>query len=473
MTAVSSIKENSSFVELEGARILIVDDSEMIIESIKANLSACGAQCMSASTIAEAMGCLENKQVDAAIVDMVLPDGSGMKIIKHFESTNMRIPVVIITGFADRALALMAENAGIGAVITKPFSRSQLRFTLCKEIIRHRSVTEGTETDEFNNPGNGVELTGQSTYMQALKNKITNFAQSNVPILIHGPTGTGKEIVARAIHELSSRSKNAMIVINSSAIPEHLEESEFFGHSKGAFTGALEEKDGILRCADGSTLFLDEVAEFSLRLQAKLLRALDGHEFSRVGETKPRSSDFRLISATNRSLKDMIAAGTFREDLYYRLSAGIIETKALVEHREDIPSLVRHFMNDFGERHKKVFSIDQESLAMLMEHVWPGNIRELRNTITMLCTSAMKGRRINKGMVVQIVPNLQDVKPVPASFTAIKKDFEKSYYGKLISKHGGNISRASKEAGLLRPNLSKKLKDLGIIANDYKTEKRP
>jgi DNA-binding NtrC family response regulator len=472
MTAATIPQDMGNFEELADARILIVDDTDMIRESVTASLSACGAHCICASTITEAMKSLSEKQLDAAILDMVLPDGSGMQIIEHFEKTNKRIPVVIITGFADRALALSAENAGIGAVITKPFTRSQLRFTLCKEIIKHRHAAEAAKMP-INKTGANTELTGQSPYMQSLREKIANYSQSGVPILIQGPTGTGKEIVARSIHESSSRGKNAMIVINSSAIPEHLEESEFFGHSKGAFTGAMEEKDGILKCADKSTLFLDEVAEFSMRLQAKLLRALDGHEFCRVGETKPRMSDFRLISATNRSLKDMISAGMFREDLYYRISAGIIETRALIEHPEDIHALVHYFLTDFGKRHKKTFSMDKEALALLMEHSWPGNIRELRNTITMLCTTALKSRKIDKEMVVQVLPHLQDIKPVPTTFTTIKKDFEKSYYEKLIGKNAGNISSASKEAGLLRPNLSKKLKELGIVAHDYKKSKLP
>jgi DNA-binding NtrC family response regulator len=464
-------KSEPAYAELQGARILVVDDTESIRETVDSALSSCGSQCVCASSIAEALNILARQQFTAAVVDMVLPDGSGMQVIEECEKIGA-LPVVVITGHGDRDMALTLENAGIGTVITKPFTRSQLRFTLCKEIIRH---TEAVRTlqwrEEDASAGLGDELIGASPYMQSLKKKIAVLAQTDVPILIQGPTGTGKEIVARAIHNASGRRNNVMIVINSSAIPEHLEESEFFGHAKGAFTGALKEKDGILKCADRSTLFLDEVAEFSLRLQAKLLRALDGHEFCRVGETKPRSSDFRLISATNRPIREMVHTGTFREDLYYRLSAALMETKPLADHREDIPPLARHFIAEFGKRHKKHFSIKQDALQLLFEQEWPGNIRELKNAVTLLCTTAMKTRAITRNTVFHAFPCLLKPDGRPMTFAYMKNDFEKGYYERLLGKHDGNISKAAKEAGLLRPNLSKKLRELGIRASEYKASR--
>ncbi len=473
MVMEPSIKNDPAYAELQGARILVVDDAETIRESINASLSTCGAQCVNASSVAEALRILADQRFTAAVVDMVLPDGSGIRVIEECEKTEHSMPVVVITGFGDREMAFTLENAGIGTVITKPFTRAQLRFTLCKEIIRHADASRQIAwkgDDASTGPGDG--LTGHSSYMQALRKKIALLAQSDVPILIQGPTGTGKEIIAQAIHHASCRGKNAMIVINSSAIPEHLEESEFFGHAKGAFTGALEEKDGILKCADGSTLFLDEVAEFSLRLQAKLLRVLDGHEFCRVGETKPRSSDFRLISATNRPLSEMIGTGTFRDDLFYRISAAVIETKPLADHREDIVPLTRHFIQEFGKRHKRRFSIKHDALQLLVDQAWPGNIRELRNAVTLLCTTAMKTRAISAETIFQTFPCLLKPDGRPMTFSTMKNDFEKGYYEKLLGKHCGNISKASNEAGLLRPNLSKKLRELGIRAADYRAPQR-
>jgi DNA-binding NtrC family response regulator len=473
MVMEPSTKNGPAFAELQGARILVVDDAEAIRESINSSLAMCGAQCVNASSVAEALGILADQRFNAAIVDVVLPDGSGIQVIEECEKAESSLPVVVITGFGDREMAFTLENAGIGTVITKPFTRAQLRFTLCKEIIRHTEATQAFQLkDDDALPETGTGLIGHSSYIQAIRKKIGMLAQSDVPILIQGPTGTGKEIIAQSIHRTSSRGKNTMIVINSSAIPEHLEESEFFGHAKGAFTGALEEKDGILKCADKATLFLDEVAEFSLRLQAKMLRVLDGHEFCRVGETKPRSSDFRLISATNRPLHEMIRAGTFREDLYYRISAAVVDTKPLSDHREDIPPLARHFIHEFGKLHNKRFSIKQDALQLLVDRSWPGNIRELRNAVTLLCTASLKSRVITKDVVFQTFPCLLQPGAAPVPFSSMKIDFEKGYYERLLGKHGGNISMAAKEAGLLRPNLSKKLRELGITAADYKSPKR-
>jgi transcriptional regulator with PAS, ATPase and Fis domain len=199
---------------------------------------------------------------------------------------------------------------------------------------------------------------------------------------------------------------------------------------------------------------------------------LDGHEFRRVGETKPRSSNFRLISATNRPLSHMIKDGTFREDLFYRISAAIIETKPLAGHPEDIVPLARHFIHEFGKRYSKRFSIKQNALHILVDHVWPGNIRELRNATTLLCTTAMKTRTISQDTILQTFPCLFKPEGGPGTFSSKKNDFEKGYYEQLIGKHGGNISTASKEAGLLRPNLSKKLREFGIRASDYRAPKR-
>jgi len=263
-----------------------------------------------------------------------------------------------------------------------------------------------------------------------------------------------------------------MITVNSSAIPEHLEESEFFGHAKGAFTGAHEHKDGIIECANGSSLFLDEVGELSLRMQAKLLRVLDGHEYTRVGESKPRKADFRLISATNRPLLGMIREGTFRQDLYFRLKSGAIDTQPLTAHSQDIPLLVRHFLFEMGRAQKKNFVITARALDALIAYEWPGNVRELKNVVESLCAINGTTRTITAESIEWVISGIDtDSPPAPAPFSEAKEEFEKKFYTGLLAKHGGNITASAKEAGVDRPNFSKKLKSMGIKATEYKAGK--
>ena len=460
---------NQHFAELQGASILLVDDEPEITDVVQGILEGTGVSFFFARGIESAKKIIKTNSLHLALIDIVLRDGSGLDLIRLLNRDYPDVSLVAITGFADSSMALSLEQAGVQTVLTKPFSASQLRFTLCKEIIRRNSaINQGMERAEAAKECEGG-LVGDSDYIQALREKILVLSQSDIPVLIEGPTGTGKEIIAHAIHRQGQHGGKDMIIVNSSAIPEHLEESEFFGHTKGAFTGAVEEKKGILKCADNSTLFLDEVGELSLRMQAKLLRALDGHEFSRVGETSPQRTNFRLISATNRPLWEMIQNGAFREDFYFRLKSGTIGTKPLKQHREDVPRLTRHFMFKFGEEHNRLFSITKDALELLVAYDWPGNIRELRNAVESLCTITMKTKLITKETISMVIAcPTGNSRPTEITFSMHKLDFEKNYYVSLLTKHGGNIAMAAREAGIHRPNLSKKLKLLGIHAADFK-----
>jgi DNA-binding NtrC family response regulator len=466
-------QDKADFPDLAGASILLVDDEPDIHSIVADIIRDTGARLECVKCLKEAKTIARKKEFDVALVDMVLPDAQGTELIDHFKQSHPGTSIIVITGHADHDMAYSLETAGVQTVLTKPFSASQLRFTLCKEMARRKllekeGVLHPLEADE-----SGVGLIGNSAYIKTLRDKIHVFSRGAMPVLIQGPTGTGKEIIARAIHRLSGRGERPMIIVNSSAIPEHLEESEFFGHAKGAFTGAHEEKEGIIECASGSSLFLDEVGELSLRMQAKLLRVLDGHEYSRVGDSKPRRADFRLISATNRPLLDMIHEGTFRQDLYFRLKAGTIETQPLCAHSEDIPLLVRHFLYEFGVAQNKHFIITGDALDALVGYEWPGNIRELKNVVESLCAINSKSRTITAESIEWVISGIRKgQKHSPAPFHAAKVEFEKKFYTGLLAKHNGNITLSAKEAGVDRPNFSKKIKALGIKAAEYKVKKK-
>lgn len=461
---------DAKFPELSAARVLLVDDDpvtcDLLTQMLDGAVAAMGESrsCTDALEAADKLGC------NVALVDVNLPDGSGFDIAARLREKEPAPSVIMITGLVDAAQAHLLESLGIQTLLAKPFSRTQLAFSICRELARSRS--RGRQSVELG-AADGMEhgLVGVSSYIKDLRRKVGEFASGDIPLLIMGPTGTGKEIIARAIHARSGRAKKPLITVNSSAIPEHLEESEFFGHARGAFTGANQAKDGILRCADGSTLFLDEVAELSLRMQAKLLRVLDGHDFYRVGDTVPQRSDFRLLSATNRPLADMIKAGLFREDLYFRLRAALIVTQPLARHKEDIPPLLNHFLKTCAASWKKQFSLSVDALEVLMHYTWPGNIRELKNTVESLCTIAQEEGAISRESVLWVLSEASKGDSAPVvPFSAAKMDFERDYYRNLLIKFNGNISAASRAAGIERAYFSKRIRALGLAKEKFMTD---
>lgn len=473
MAAEQNSMDRIDFPDLAGANILLVDDEPDMHAVVSAIIASTHAKLECVDCIEAAKRLAKKIRFDVALVDMVLPDANGIELVHHFKESHPQTSIIVITGYADHDMAYSLEDAGVRSVLTKPFSASQLRFTLCKELARRKLLEKEGAVHGSRAEGTTEGLVGNSAYIKGLREKIRVFSRGAMPVLIQGPTGTGKEIIAAAIHRLSGRNRTPMITVNSSAIPEHLEESEFFGHARGAFTGANEEKDGIIACADGSTLFLDEVGELSLRMQAKLLRVLDGHGYTRVGESKPRTADFRLVSATNRPLLAMIKEGSFRQDLYFRLKSGTIETLPLMSHKEDIPLLVRHFLFELSASQKKNFIITGEALNALVGYEWPGNIRELKNVVESLCAINSKSCTITAESIEWVISGItKESGPSPAPFSEAKAEFEKKFYTNLLSKHNGNITASSKEAGVDRPNFSKKLKALGIAAAEYKSKRQ-
>jgi two-component system nitrogen regulation response regulator NtrX len=461
------MSNDEKFTELAAARVLLVDDDETTTDLISSMLCDSVASIDVRRTCADAITSARAGSHTVALVDVNLPDGNGFDVISRFKTEKIPLSVIMITGLVDPEMAHLLEQSGVQTLLTKPFSQTQLKFSICRELARKRQRgRERAVLISGDAPGN--ELVGISPYIRELRRKIEDFSASDIPLLIMGPTGTGKEIVARAIHSRSVRAKKPLITVNSSAIPEHLEESEFFGYAKGAFTGASQAKEGILKCADGATLFLDEVGELSLRMQAKLLRVLDGHEFMRLGDTAPQRSDFRLVSATNRPLSDMIKAGLFREDLYFRLRAASIVTSPLSKHKEDIPALINHFLSKQRQNTGREFSISIEALDVITHYTWPGNIRELKNTIESLCSMSQESDVISKESVLWVLSEAAkgDTAPV-VPFSAAKMDFERDYYRNLLIKFNGNISMASRAAGIERAYFSKRIRALGLAKEKF------
>lgn len=445
-------------------RILVVDDQPLVREMVQEVLAPKGYRTSGAGSMAEARRLAEEQPFDILISDLNLPDGNGLDLVRYFRGRFPGTGVVVITGYPSDRRAREAHELDVGTFIVKPFSVQQLEYAVLGALERHRPDMDGGRR------GN-LGMIGVSHYMEDLRRQVLTVASGAFPVLIRGCSGSGKEVVARAIHDSSSRCEQSMICVNCAAIPEHLEESEFFGHTRGAFTGAVGEREGIVAMADRSTLLLDEVGELSPDTQAKLLRFLDNGEFMRVGETAARKVDVRIISATNADLEAMVEEGSFREDLYYRLKGATIVTRPLDEHREDVPALVSHFAAvTRGSGPPK--NVTADAMEMLVRRDWPGNIRELRYVVSQLCHRAASRKRINAATVEAVLQERLDRALVRPGYREEKqrtmRTFDQRYFISLLHRHRGNVSRAATEAGMDRSNLLKKLRTLDIDPREFR-----
>ncbi len=318
-------------------------------------------------------------------------------------------------------------------------------------------------------------LMGVSSYLQDLRQDIRRVAECDFPVLIQGDSGTGKDIIARAIHACGKRSSRRMVVLNCSAIPRHLEEAEYFGYAKGAFTGASVMKEGIVGTAHESTLFLDEVGDMSPDIQTKLIRLLDKGEFVPLGSTEVRKVDLRIVSATNRDLDAMVKSHSFRQDLFFRLKGAVITTRPLATHKDDIPVLIDHFLG-MQDDPKIPRHISPAALQLLTDYSWPGNVRELKYTVEVICMASIGMKAVNEKTVRSVLKMNDAALDHPLTYKEAKAsmmhDFETRYFTKLLTQFKGNLNRASKVAGMYRPNLLKKLKHLNISQNAFRPPKR-
>tara|TARA_R110002167_G_scaffold243833_10_gene449269 strand:+ start:698 stop:2164 length:1467 start_codon:yes stop_codon:yes gene_type:complete len=358
---------------------LIIDDEPDIRELLEITLIRMGIDTVSAKSVADAYLALSNQEFDICLTDMNLPDGNGIELVSHIQEHYPKLPVAMITAYGNVETAICALKAGAFDFISKPVDLKQLRDLVTAAL--NLSDSKHTSTERPNN--SAQIILGQTQIIQTLNAQISKLARSQAPIYISGESGSGKELVARLIHEQSHRSKSGkFIAVNCGAIPSELVESEFFGHKKGSFSGAIDDKLGLFRAAEGGTLFLDEIADLPLAMQVKLLRAIQEKSIRPVGEQQEVKVDIRLLSATHKDLSKLVQQGLFREDLFYRVNVIKLDVPPLRERKTDIPLLARHFLSEITLQNNGLKTdFEPEALSALEAYTFPGNVRELQNTI--------------------------------------------------------------------------------------------
>ena len=366
------------------ASILVVDDEEIIREALEALLAAEGYRVTTAATAQEGLDALGAGQVDAVLLDLMLPDRNGIEVLQDIRRVDDELPVIMVTAYGTIENAVAATKQGAFYYFTKPFKNDEVLAVLRNAVERRRLVLENRELRDRLRSGahRFDEIIGGGPRMRALFDLIARAAPSRATALIQGESGTGKELVARAFHRRSARADKPFITVNSGNLPPDLLESNLFGHVKGAFTGAVYPKKGLFELADKGTIFFDEIGNIPLDTQAKLLRVIQEREFMRLGGVDTIKVDVRILAATNVSLKEMVGHGRFREDLYYRLNVITVELPPLRERKDDIPLLVHHFLDKYAEEARKgPLILTPSAMDRLMAYDWPGNVRELENVI--------------------------------------------------------------------------------------------
>jgi len=443
-------------------RILVIDDERSIRETLSEILTDEGYAVTAVESGEDGLRRFLEEAFDLVFLDVWLRDRDGLSLLEAADGRLSEVPVVMISGHANVETAVRAVRLGAYDFLEKPLSLERVVLTAQKAIERRDLLAEvakfrGRRESES-------ELLGESAPMRKLREEIVRVAPTDARVLITGENGTGKELVARHIHRLSERREAPLVEVNCAAIPEDLIESELFGHSRGSFTGASEDRRGKFEEADGATLFLDEVADMSAKTQAKVLRALQEGRFTRVGGSRAIASDARVLSATNKTLPEEIRRGAFREDLYFRLAVVPIHVPPLRERTDDIPLLAGHFLREASARFgRKPKSLSAPAVEALEAYRWPGNVRELKNLIErlMILSPSEEVRRedlpseFREGELAESVIG-------HAPLRDARDDFERRYILAALKKNRGNVSRTAEALDLERSNLYRKLKAYGI-----------
>jgi two-component system response regulator PilR (NtrC family) len=457
-------------------RLLVVDDEPSMREFLEIMLSQDGYEVRTAASGEEGLKLYKSEEPDLILTDVKMPGMSGLDLIKHIHSQDPALPVIAVTAYASADDALRAVREGAYDYLSKPFQIEDLRIIIRNALEARRLRIENQELKKsIQGFDNFSHMVGISPQMQEIFQFIEKVAPSKASVLIIGESGTGKELIAKAIHKNSPRCDKPFIAINCTAIPENLLESEMFGHQRGSFTGALANKPGLVELAHTGTLFLDEVGEIPISIQAKLLRFLQEHEFRRVGGTDEKKIDVRIIAATNKKLEFEMEKGNFREDLYYRLNVIRIRVPPLREREKDVPLLVNHFLRKFcTEQGKDITKVSSLALRVLCNYQYPGNVRELENIIERCVTLEQSDQLTaqhlppkltqSEGAACEIAE--LDIPSDGIELDRTLENLERKLINRALEITGGNRSRAARLLGISFRSLRYRLVKLGMESEE-------
>lgn len=444
---------------MQKENILIVDDSLEMLEVVRRHLNALNYYTFQATNVNDAIEILKITSIDLLITDLQMPEIDGMKLVNYTAEHYPEIPVLVITGYPSVSGAIEAVQSGVLDYLVKPFTQEELQSAVNKVFTKWKNQNKNrqdksTGVNQSINPNIGI--IGHSDKIQKLTEIIHRIKDTKATVLVQGESGTGKELVARAIHYSSKFANKPFITVNCGGIPENLLESELFGFVKGSFTGANETRTGFFQAADGGTIFLDEIGNASLTVQSRLLRVIQEKEITMIGSTKVQKIDIRIIAATNADLLDMVAKGSFREDLYYRLNVINIEMPALRDRKDDIPLLVRYFIRKYSDEFNKFkISISEKAMEVILRYSWIGNIRELENVIQraiLMCDEVIDVQHLPDSMKLA-EPTIDNesilMKPL--------KEIEKEHILKVLKFVNNNKTKAAELLGIDRKTLRQKL----------------
>ncbi|QLK88187.1 two-component system response regulator GlrR [Arsenophonus endosymbiont of Aphis craccivora] len=440
----------------KSANLLLVDDDPGLLKLLGMRLTSEGFKVVTAENGVDALKILAKDKIDLVISDLRMDEMDGMALFAEIQKQQPGMPVMILTAHGSIPDAVAATQRGVSSFLTKPVDRDALYKAIGEALAMSISVSNENWSEE---------IVTRSPIMLRLLEQARMVAQSDVSVLINGQSGTGKEVLARAIHRASPRAKKSFIAINCGALPEQLLESELFGHAKGAFTGAVTHREGLFLAAQGGTLFLDEIGDMPLSLQVKLLRVLQERKVRPLGSNRDLDIDVRIISATHRDLPKAMEKNEFREDLYYRLNVVNIKIPTLNERSEDIPLLANHLLRESIKRHKPfVRSLSRDAMKCLMVANWPGNVRQLVNVIEQ-CVALTTAPVISEALVIQALQGENTALP---TFVEARNQFELNYLRKLLQMTKGNVTHAARMAGRNRTEFYKLLARHKLDANDFK-----